>query len=491
MGHLEAGLKRILVYLIAILGILLGLMGCNQPPDPTPTSLPGVITMTARSLPTRTTLPNTPPWKATVTLTPTPFSTLGTNQDALRGQQVAFWYVGLPSDEIGLMVDTFNSTNTWGIRVSARAFAGYGELNEAVDATPGLNELPDLLTAYNYQAAHWDATGRKLTDLNVYVNDPLWGLSAQEQADFYPVFWWQDVDAQTSKRYGLPFHHDGLILFYNVTWANELGFTSPPATTRDFERQVCAAAQANQRDGRGDNNATGGWVISPDPSALTAWLLAFDASLLNTEGNYTFDTAEADDALAFLKQLGDDGCAWQSPAAHPAWEFADRKALVVAASSASLVEQQRAMSQFENGDEWRIIPFPGVDGRPVIVVRGPALVAFESSAARQLAAWLFARWLVSPESQARRIAADGGYPSRVATLDQLRSFAAANPHWQQAADLVLYARSEPGQASWAVLRWVMVDALFQLYAPNFAVQDIPALIQHIDQLAVEASIQYP
>jgi ABC-type glycerol-3-phosphate transport system substrate-binding protein len=421
---------------------------------------------------------------------------LGVTQIELRGQVVRFWYVGSPSDEIGLMVDTFNSTNSWGLRVDARAFAGYGELNEALDATATQNDLPDLLSTYNYQAAQWDSEGRKLADLNRYINDPVWGLSMQEQADFYPVFWWQDVDAVTSKRYGVPFRRDSIVLFYNVTWAKELGFSKPPVTTKDFERQVCAAAKANNTDNRADNNNTGGWPINTDPSVLTAWLMAFDASLLNANSRYTLNSPESVAALTFLKKLGDEGCTWQSAYAssadtHTNQEFAERKALLMTANSGGLADQQRALWNAENGDEWRVIPFPGVDGKPVVIVRGPGLSIFESTRVRELAAWLFARWLISPESQARRIAAEGGYPTRVSTLEQLKNFASANPQWQQAADLVLYARSEPGLASWSMVRWTFSDALAQLYAPNTKAADIPGILKILDQLAVEAGVQYP
>lgn len=446
--------------------------------------------MTARSLPTRTFIPNTPPWGNDPTATATPFSNLGVSKADLRGQEINFWYVGSPSDEIGLMVDTFNSTNSWGIKVTAQAFAGYGELTETLDSTQQQDKLPDLLTGYNYQAARWDSDGRKLLDLTNYVDDPIWGLSDEEQADFYPVFWWQDVDARSKKRYGVPFRRDGLVLFYNVTWAKELGFSKPPATTRDFERQACAAAAANNKDQNGGNNGTGGWIISSDPSTLTAWLLAFDASLLDTNGRYAFRSPEATQTLEFLKKLGDEGCAWQSTYAQPNQEFAERKALLITATSGGLSGQQQAMWELENGDEWQVIPYPGVSGEPVVVVRGPGLNVLPSTPASQLAAWLFARWLISPESQARRIAAEGGFPTRVSTLEQLKSYARANPQWQQAVNLVDNARSEPSDASWAMVRWTLSDTIEQLYAPNFTIKDIPDMLKLLDQLAVEAGVQY-
>ncbi|MFZ6027169.1 MAG: extracellular solute-binding protein [Chloroflexota bacterium] len=484
-------MKRIsFFYLIAVLLFWLFLAGCNSQTAPTRAQQPGEASTTARPQPTQTFLPNTPPWGNDPTATATPFSNLGVNKADLQGQAIRFWYVGSPSDEIGLMVDTFNSTNAWGIKVTAQAFAGYGELAETLDSTRQQDQLPDLLTGYNYQAARWDSEGRKLLDLADYVDDPIWGLTDEEKADFYPVFWWQDVDARSRKRYGVPFHRDGLVLFYNTTWAKELGFSKPPTTAREFERQACAAAAANNKDQRAENNGTGGWIISSDPSTLTAWLLAFEASLLDPNGRYAFSSPEASQALAFLKKLGDDGCAWQSAYAQPNLEFAERKALFITATTGAIAGQLQAMWETENADVWQVISYPGASSESVVVVRGPGLNVLQSTPVRQLAAWLFARWLISPESQARRIAAEGGYPTRVSTLEQLRSYARANPQWEQAVSLVFDARSEPSDASWAMVRWTLSDAIEQLYAPGFAAEDISEVLKRLDQLAVEASVQY-
>jgi ABC-type glycerol-3-phosphate transport system substrate-binding protein len=63
--------------------------------------------------------------------------------------------------------------------------------------------------------------------------DPLYGLSPADLADFPAVIWNQDdVDG---KRFGVPAQRTARFLLYNQSWARELGFDSPPATSAEFD----------------------------------------------------------------------------------------------------------------------------------------------------------------------------------------------------------------------------------------------------------------
>ena len=90
------------------------------------------------------------------------------------------------------ILDEFNRTNQWGIHVQVSSYEGFGRLDEAVESAIISDTLPDVLVDYGYQAQHWDGNG-VLADLTPYVNDPVWGLSSDEQADFYPDFWAEDL----------------------------------------------------------------------------------------------------------------------------------------------------------------------------------------------------------------------------------------------------------------------------------------------------------
>ena len=120
--------------------------------------------------------------------------------DELNGLTITFWHPwrGEQGALLQNMLAEFNRTNRWGITVQATAYDGLGWMEEAVEAGLISGTLPDLLVGYNYQALHWDASGRVLVDLNEYASDPTWGLSADEQADFYPAFWEQDMAASAN-----------------------------------------------------------------------------------------------------------------------------------------------------------------------------------------------------------------------------------------------------------------------------------------------------
>ncbi len=135
---------------------------------------------------------------------------------------------------------------------------------------------PDLVAAYLFQALEWDAA-HPLVDLTSYIDDPDWGLSAAELADFDPALWAAGLAGE--RRLAVPALGSGQVLFYNQTWAEQLGFTSPPATPAELEQQVCAAAQANNQDDLTDNDGAGGLILSTAYSPMLGWLEAFGAAV--------------------------------------------------------------------------------------------------------------------------------------------------------------------------------------------------------------------
>jgi multiple sugar transport system substrate-binding protein len=394
------------------------------------------------------------------------------------------WYVSQSENASGVLpalAYEFNKSNPWGITVEVTAYDNAGDLSSSVEAARYKNDLPDLLAGYNYQAKTWDKDGKVFVDLNEYVDDPVWGFSIEEQADFYPVFWQQDVTP--TKRLGLPLRRTVVGLYYNVTWAKELGFDSPPDTPEAFRTQACAAAMASA-------DGTGGWIITTEPSALLGWVFAFGGDILTPDGKgYRMERSENQEALMFLKGMEEQGCAWVAESRYPNAEFAGRQGLFLVGNSAGLLYQEEAFASLGANDHWVAIPFPGVSRPPVVDVYGPALMITRSTPARQLAAWVFARWLVSPEAQASWIRAGGGVPVRNATRGLLGDYATSHPQWTAFVYLLPYAQPEPSDASWDLVRWMVADMSEQLFSPDFTAAQIPALLQIFDRTAAEAAGQ--
>jgi ABC-type glycerol-3-phosphate transport system substrate-binding protein len=106
-----------------------------------------------------------------------------------------------------------------------------------------------------------------------------------------------------------------------------------------------------------------------------------------------------------------------------------------------------------------------------------------------LAAWLFARWLILPENQARWILFTGTLPTRVSVLPLLKDKPGQSSQWEKALGLLPYAQVEPSFSSWRTLRWALQDVMTQLLAPGFQGGQIPALLKALDQLAKEIQAQ--
>ena len=118
------------------------------------------------------------------------------------------------------------------------AYSDYPTLSDAITTSITSGGKPDLVAALPEQVLAWEAAGA-VVDLNPYVSDPTWGLKSSEIADIPAVFWAQD--SVGGRRLGVPAQRSTDLLFYNKTWAHELGFTHPPATADEFRQQACAA----------------------------------------------------------------------------------------------------------------------------------------------------------------------------------------------------------------------------------------------------------
>ncbi|MBU6351713.1 MAG: extracellular solute-binding protein, partial [Chloroflexi bacterium] len=104
------------------------------------------------------------------------------------GQTVVWWHQHSGSREEGLLelIAEFNTTNEYGITVEAQNQGGYDEIRDKVNSSIAAGELPaTLLVGYQNDQSFYQLNDT-LVDLNLLMNDPTWGMSAEEIADFYP-----------------------------------------------------------------------------------------------------------------------------------------------------------------------------------------------------------------------------------------------------------------------------------------------------------------
>ena len=418
------------------------------------------------------------------TSTPAPAeSVLEVEKEALRGVQVTVWHpwFGAEASLFQSQVTQFNTENEWGIIVNGESQGNYSELFLQTDAAMENSSYPQIVIGFPEHALGWQ---EHVVDLNPYVTDLVYGLTAEDISDFPAVIWNQDeVDG---KRFGVPAQRTARFLLYNQSWARELGFESPPATSAEFEQQVCAAHKALGEDADSSNDSLGGWLIDTHTMTPLSWMLAFGGGAQEEDG-YRFLTPGNIAAFRFVKTLQQKNCAWVASLDMPVPDrFAARQALLVTASLEDLPNHVRAFSAAGNADEWTVLKFPGEE-HDALVVYGSSLIMFQSDDATQLASWLFMRWLLSPENQARWVQSTGLFPLRNATMQFLGDYPASHLQWNQAVELLSDAETTPQLASWRLVRVMLEDGFRDMFDtirhPDLTDGQVPLILKQMDDTA--------
>jgi ABC-type glycerol-3-phosphate transport system substrate-binding protein len=429
----------------------------TQAPQPTsvpPTSVPATTAPEPTAMPEPTDVPPTdvPPTEA-----PTEVPMLD-----LSDQTVVFWHAmssGANLEGMTALVEEFNSTNEWGITVEAVAQGSQSELETAVNGAIATGELPNLTMGFPNGLALWYSLG-VIAPLNDYIEGD-YGLTADEMEAIFPGPYASGTLADGTQ-IGIPMHQSAQVIFYNHTWAQELGFPNPPATSEEFREQACAASEANNSDDNADNDGTGGYVFFPDASMVSPWVWAFDGEIINDAGDgYSLNNEQVLAVALFLKDLVDSGCTLTTPS-FPNPEFAGRLALFATSSTAGIPFQASAMEEAGNTDEWGAIPFPGPNGTLAVDAFGQMIGIVQTNEDADLASWLFLRWLTSAETQGTWIGFTGYFPSQTTT--DVGSRPDDDPIWAGALELLQYGRAEPNLPAHGAVRGQIRDAFFAAVA---------------------------
>jgi ABC-type glycerol-3-phosphate transport system substrate-binding protein len=343
------------------------------------------------------------------------------------------------------------------------------------------SSFPQIVIGFPEHALEWQ---EHVVDLKPYVSDPVYGLSPDDLADFPAVIW--DQDELDGKRFGVPAQRTARFLLYNQSWARELGFDSPPATSSEFEQQACAAHKALGADEDSTNDPLGGWLIDTHAMTPLSWMIAFGGGVQEEDG-YRFLTPGNIAAFRFVKTLRQKNCAWVASLDLPLPDrFAARQALFATASLEDLPAQVRAFSAANNTDEWTVLKFPG-DERDALVVYGSSLIMFESDDVTQLASWLFMRWLLSAENQARWVQSTGLFPLRNSTMQLLGDYPPSHPQWAEAVELLSDGETTPQLASWRLVRVMLEDGFRDMFDtirhPDLTDGQVPLILKQMDDTA--------
>ena len=449
-------------------------------------SLAAVLAACAPAAPTPTAVPPAPPATEAMeepTAVPEPTEPVSMIDADPTGQTVTWWHAfgtGANYEGIQAVVAEFNASNPYGVTVVEVSQGSQADLETAVNAAIATGELPNLTMGFPNGLVRWYGLD-VIAGLNQYIQDPVYGLTAEESAAIYPGPY-SSGTLPDGTQVGIPMHQSAQVNFYNFTWAQELGFDGPPETSAEFREQACAAAAANNSDDNPDNDGTGGYVYFPGASTVLPWIWGFGGEVLNADGTgYVLNSQEAIEVAMFFKDLIDNGCTLSTPS-FPNPEFAGRLALFATSSTAGIPFQQSAMDDAANTDVWGAIAFPGPDGTKYVNAFGQMVGVVRTNPDQDLASWLFLKWLTSAEGQSLWISKTGFFPSQTTTDVGTRPD--DDPIWAGALELLASAKAEPNLAAHGSVRGEIQDAYFAIVdAPDEAA--VIAILDALNETAAQ------
>jgi multiple sugar transport system substrate-binding protein len=363
------------------------------------------------------------------------------------GQFVTYWYQHSGDREqiLQSMIAKFNATNEWGIMVQGEHAGSYGEIYSKIVDGIRTGQVPQMTVAYQNQAAIY-ATMDGIVELTPYIESPRWGFSEAELQDFFPFVELGDYLPEFDGRYGFPPQRSMEVLYYNEDWLRQLGYDHPPRTWEEFEEMACAASDSNA--------GTYGYVLSVDASTFADMLFNHGGSMINADATgYAFGDQAGLEVVTFLHNLHEAGClVVESDVYEDRTEFSEGRALFTFSSTSGLPEYRRSVA--EGADfNWSISTMPTSLGTPRVNVYGASLSIMRTTPEKQLASWLFIKWLTEPEQTAQWARSSNYFPVRRSAAEDLKDYFVVNPEYEKAFSFLNYDIAiEPGIASYQECR---------------------------------------
>lgn len=456
-------------------------------------SLPGALP-TVTPTPDQTEAPALP--SPAPTSTPLPTETpvpeyLSVEPEALKGETVILRYSldGRVRDTLADLVTRFNQENALGITVQAVPAYSMEELSAFMDGS--ISEATDLVIAGSAWLRSQNSSGA-IAGLSEFMNDPELSFENGSISPIMPVMLAEeDLDGEY---YALPLWAEPAFLFYNKTWAIELGFEDTPTDLAGFAEQACAAGKASYSEKEESKHGTGGWIVSSDPEDVMSWLLIFardgqtPGEILRSENGDVFS-----DTAAWLRNLYDNGCAWNSRVKEPYDYFANRYALFYSGTYADAERQFNAFEQSsEHGfDNWDLVVYParsvGKNADPRIYGDIVSAALLNGEAGKMNASWQFIRWLFEDQHAAELALSAGGWPvqDNDAVTKMYRN--SGEDKLYQTLSYRQYLVNNDADENWLTDQLILSDGFAYIFNPSVNAEGIAGIWDQIGSSIAEVS----
>lgn len=397
-----------------------------------------------------------------------------------KGQTIVYWHQyqneSAQGNTMAAIVEQFNATNEYGITVEASFQGSYNDLSKLINAGITAGELPNLVAGYANDAASY-ARDESAIDLAPYINSATWGLG--ENPDVNQAL----IGANTveGKVLAWPNQSSAQVFAYNQTLLSELGFDAPPTTIDEFKEVACAASKAT-----GANDADlQGFPITTDASAFESWV-ASQGGRIYHDGAFDFTSDAVIATLQMYQDLYKDGCAYM-----PAERFGEQVDFnnglvpfyITSTAGFTFVIDGFKTSGLEA--DWKVQPFPHTEGNEIIQAFVPSIIMMPSTPEKQLASWLFLKYLASPDVATQWSAGTGYFNPVPSTAEALQTatFTAEGlaPYFNEANAILakdgITVYSSPAISAYSKVRELITTAIADVTSNAKDVNEVAQALQ--------------
>jgi ABC-type glycerol-3-phosphate transport system substrate-binding protein len=250
-----------------------------------------------------------------------------------------------------------------------------------------------------------------------------------------------------------PYTKSDLVMYTNMEVLRSLGFDRPAATWDEFLTHCRKAVSAGRQC----------YAMALDASGFAGFVYSYGGELIDARGKKVrFDEAPTMKTLQLYETLAKEKLAYQVQGSDDQNDILSGKAIYMIRSSTSV---PRLAGGFNDNTRWEvgIIPQGTADSKKVTVLYGANISIMKSTPEKQLASWLFIKYLTQPDVTARwgLDTSNGYFPVRESALSQPSAmrFLDDNPRFRQAFDASRLGRVEPSAKGWQEVRQVIVDTM--------------------------------
>lgn len=399
-----------------------------------------------------------------------------------QDQTVIFWHQYTNERGLALqhIVDEFNRTNEFDITVIAEYQGDYGDLFYKMLDVVNTMDVPDLVEAYQYQAATYQIANA-LVDMTSLFDSDKWGISETDRKDFFNRDMAQEIyPTFGNSRLSFPQNRLMEVLYYNIDWLNELGYNNPPTTPEEFMEMACKATNQPFRKATSEGNV--GYEMKIDASIFASWTFAFGGDIFDYDNvQFSYNNEAAIAAMTFVQTLFANNCGLIVKKIYAdQTDFGAGLSLFTIGTTSELPFYHDAV---ENGAqfEWSIGAIPYITAEPVMNIYGSSLIMPNTNRERELASWLFLKYFTSSEVQSRWAKFGNYLPIRASVAKNLPSYFEPNSVYKTAFELMRYSKFEPSVPGYEFVREIIKESMV-------AIVDGGDVVSILDRLNEEANI---